>query len=754
MNLLSKRPLGIIIIMMLCTLALYVNIESKTLKIIFASIIALLCVSSIFSGFFLKSKHLLLKTGTVCMVAAVLFSYLYFDIWFKAYERYDEKTVSAVGTVTELEISNVYSVGVTVKTENINDTKFSSYKIKFHLSSDDASELAVGARISFHAELSGFESYGNDFDTEQYYFSKGYNAYAENVSDIIVLGYEDPSFSNRLASYREMLTRRGIMLSNSDAGGLLGALLLGEKSNLSPQLKLDFARSGMSHALALSGMHLAILGMGFEKLLSFLGFGKRTQKFLLIFFVLTYMLLTGLPTSVVRAGLMLILSSLFFLLCGSKDSITNLILAVFVICILSPYSIFSLSLWLSAFATLGIIALSELFRYKTDAKAVIKFLRWCFTALLSSVFAIGATFFITASNFSGISLTSVLTNPIYSILIELYLYIGPLLLIFGEIIPIKYILIPISDLISGMMGFTSSIEWGYVSIDFTATKILIYLFSVFFFSYLIFKAKRPKAGIIIIIALFSSVYITTAILNYNNLYRDEVAYSADKYGDKAIAKSNGEVMLIDTSSYSSSSAYSAVSDAENMKLVKIDKYIVTHYSRKLNENILTIITQIKTDTVFLPFPENDDEIMIAEEITAILKDFRTELKFYINSATIMCGDFEFSRIHNTEYGTSSPKTAYTLTYSDRMLTYLSSGMLEKNSIKTATDSIAQSNAVIFGCHGKKYNEMNYIDFEYEDIGLFVISGENIAFMSECLKYYHAMGTRISMHPETEILYIE
>ena len=104
------------------------------------------------------------------------------------------------------------------------------------------------------------------------------------------------------------------MNSDAETGGLLGAILLGDRTYLSGQTSLDFSRIGISHVLALSGMHLAILILGIEKLLSLIGISKKARYIITIILTLAYVALTGFSVSVVRAGIMLIIRSLLHLI--------------------------------------------------------------------------------------------------------------------------------------------------------------------------------------------------------------------------------------------------------------------------------------------------------------------------------------------------------------------------------------------------------------------------------------------------------
>ena len=755
MNILHRRPLGALIVLALSVFVFYAYSSLASLKIILYAFLALLFVLFNVLSIIKKKNFAFLNFSVIFLIICAVFSNVYYDHWQKAYNRFDGEC-DIIGTVTEIDMDKAYSHGVTIETDSINSAFLSKYKLKMNLAPEETVAFTVGSRLSFSAKLSAFESYSDTFDSEQYYFSMGYNAYAEICSEITVLEHTEGTLSTKLDNFREYLTRRAIFLSDRDAGSLLGALLLGEKSALSAQTRLDFTRSGLSHLLALSGMHLAILGMAFEKLLTLFGLGKRLRKGALIIFVSAYMIFTGMPISVVRAGLMLIIASLLFLLTGSKDTLTNLLLAVLIICFTMPSSVYSLSLWLSAFATLGIVALSELQskNEQYERRLLIRGGRWCLNAFLASVFAISATLFITVKSGFGISLTSILTIPVFSILAEVYLYAAPILLIFGDLLPIGKTMSALSNAFSYCVEYTSSLKFGYVSSNFTAVRILVIIFTVLFFSFLLLNVKHKRLFLSVLGAFFVSIYAASAMLSLGAVKNDSLVYYSDKSGDKLVATSDYGVMICDASSYGQSSASSLLEYTKENNINYINKYVITNYSQKLDENIIYLYSKIKIESIYLPLPLNDDEVEISEKILLATEDLNCEIYYYSTGVPLKEGNITYTRNYSTNYGEGTAKCAFNIELADRRLCYLSSGMLETKTKEKATECLAESTAAIFGCYGKSYSKTYYLDYEFEDLGYIAISGENIAFNPETLKYYHALGTTVEMHPKKHILYVE
>lgn len=103
---------------------------------------------------------------------------------------------------------------------------------------------------------------------------------------------------------------RSLPYRDRSTGELLCALLTGDRSGLSPELKNAFRQSGASHLLALSGMHLGLLYLGFSWVLRWAGnvpVWKKTRGILLMLLCGLYTLAVGAGPSIVRAWLFIVL---------------------------------------------------------------------------------------------------------------------------------------------------------------------------------------------------------------------------------------------------------------------------------------------------------------------------------------------------------------------------------------------------------------------------------------------------------------
>ena len=173
MNLFYRRPLSLILCIMLGGFSLFAILPDVLKPCSLLAIIPLLLVLTV-----RRFRRALAIVAFSALLVSFLSSYLYFDCWFKAYERFDgEVEVSA--TVTEIDKSIYYSTTLTLKTDNIDDEAFSSaYNLRATVSPESALHLAKGCVVKFTCRLNAFED-SFDFDANSYYTARGISADAE-----------------------------------------------------------------------------------------------------------------------------------------------------------------------------------------------------------------------------------------------------------------------------------------------------------------------------------------------------------------------------------------------------------------------------------------------------------------------------------------------------------------------------------------------------------------------------------------------
>ena len=166
----------------------------------------------------------------------------------------------------------------------------------------------------------------------------------------------DSQASSIRARLRLSLTR--VLYEWNDAGGFLLALFSANRDYLEPNLAKDFKNTGLSHILALSGMHLSLMGLVAIQVGKRIG-GKRLSIRLSLFAILFFVWFAGLSPSLNRALLMAITMIALRRLGFEVTILPVLAAAAYVQMIWNPEDAISLAYMLSYGALWGILVFAE-----------------------------------------------------------------------------------------------------------------------------------------------------------------------------------------------------------------------------------------------------------------------------------------------------------------------------------------------------------------------------------------------------------
>lgn len=137
-------------------------------------------------------------------------------------------------------------------------------------------------------------------------------------------------------------------------GSVMSAMLLGEKGGLDPELKSLFQAGGIAHILAISGLHISMIGMGIYQVIR-----KLTGRFLVPGItsgglLILYGILTGMPVSAKRAILMFLVYLGAQILGRTYDLLSAMSLSCIWILLEEPAYLYQAAFQLSFLAILGI----------------------------------------------------------------------------------------------------------------------------------------------------------------------------------------------------------------------------------------------------------------------------------------------------------------------------------------------------------------------------------------------------------------
>lgn len=165
-----------------------------------------------------------------------------------------------------------------------------------------------------------------NFHEKQYYHSKKIE-FRVNAQREILLSSKESRYRVILADLREKLKQELIICLPEKEAGVLINMTLGEKELLDSDIKELYQQAGISHVLAISGLHVSIFGMGAFGILTKLKCPRKPAALLSMGIVYSFGLLSGMELSTVRAVLMFLLMMAGQMMGYSYDSVTALALS-------------------------------------------------------------------------------------------------------------------------------------------------------------------------------------------------------------------------------------------------------------------------------------------------------------------------------------------------------------------------------------------------------------------------------------------
>ena len=214
-------------------------------------------------------------------------------------------------------------------------------------------EFSIGQIIVITGTISLFEPAANEggFDVRSYYQSQkiDFGVWVDTVEAVHGTGNR---YSNFLMQIRKRLSESIAGCQGTD--GILSAMLLGEKSQLDEEIKSLYRLAGIGHILAISGLHVTMLGIGLYRLLRRCGVRYASCAVFVSFVMLSYGWMTGGSMSTCRAVGMLLVYLLADVLGRGYDMLSALGLVIIVLLWDNPFLVHYSGFWLSVVAVLGV----------------------------------------------------------------------------------------------------------------------------------------------------------------------------------------------------------------------------------------------------------------------------------------------------------------------------------------------------------------------------------------------------------------
>lgn len=272
-----------------------------------------------------------------------------------------ETFVSVSGQIYDIDIKEQYQI-LYLKKNSIIYQNESFKESRIIIYDDQKLNIEMGNQVEIAGEISFYEEERNpgNFNQKLYYQKQGINA-SVWASRIEITDNKVNRLSQALYLFREKWKQLLWEVLGKENGATLAAILLAEKSGMSEETKELYQVNGIGHILAISGLHLSVIGVGLYQICRRLSGSYFIGGIAGIIFLVIYILMIGMTVSVFRAFVMFLFRVGADISGRHYDSPTALAFAAIITLICNPLYLLDGGFWLSYGAVLAIIIVLPMF---------------------------------------------------------------------------------------------------------------------------------------------------------------------------------------------------------------------------------------------------------------------------------------------------------------------------------------------------------------------------------------------------------
>ena len=445
---------------------------------------------------------------------------------------------------------------------------------------------------------------------------------------------------NSIISFKEYIKSNLRANLSEDEANLCIGLIIGDRTNLDENIEEDFKTSNLTHMLAVSGSHFVYIVLALTYINKLFKRKKLGQIFILII-ILFFMNLTGNTGSVVRSGIMALLSILASMFYRKADLWTNMAIAILIQIVINPYIIFDIGVQLSYGGVIGIVLFNEsinniieyitskintkLNRYKIGNKEesinnkrlyikdnqknsnqiiinLIKYIKESVSVTISANIIIIPIMML---NFNTISLSFVISNLLAGAILGIII-IYAFILVFLSII-LKSFISPLFILLNSLLKILIFIAHICSMLPFSKIYVVtpnLFLIIIFYILIYLLSRKKYSKKILIIVILLVIIFNFIFPIFTSKRSNLEINFIDVGQGDSTLIRVNNKNILID----GGGSSYGETFDVGEMTLFpylldrgikKLDYVIISHFDSDHCQGLNFIMENMKVENAII-----------------------------------------------------------------------------------------------------------------------------------------------------------
>jgi len=635
-------------------------------------------------------------------------SWLHFDVRVASVTAWEGKKSTLEAEILEWHYRSDYFTSLTVRGMTVDGI---SMEHKLLLTINGACDGEIGDVVTLPVTFSLPPEREDGFPVASYYASQGVHLFAEADEEATVTVTQGNGglliFFDRLS---DTLSARLRHLLGDERGGFLSGILLGRKDDIAEHTRRDFRYLGLSHILAVSGLHLTVLTGGLLVFLRLFRLPRLWQTLLCILAILFAAVLTGFPSSVVRAGIMLILNLIAFATGDRYHPPTALALSAALILLVSPGSVCDVGFLLSVSATAGILALgspwtSAILKATAKKPTPLRILGRLLATMALTVSAVFFTLPFSAYYFGEFSIVSPVANLLYVPLSVLLLYIGLFTLLLYDTFLFPFVAQLASD-VSGFLLETAKdltrIVPEPVSLAYDFTIYSFAAAATVFLLLLGLKAKRLPlllTPLVAFTAVFGGCYYAHHMANRDVQHIVAVNYDQNDY---LLLHGNGKTLLCDISTGGYSSLKKAASlSAEVLLDSSPDGLFLTHLHTRHIASFSRLADNFRLSCLILPVGYDEASIAVAEALIAEAEERHIAVFLYRAETgdRVVFGPFTLQADPLSFLDRSSQPLCRLTVTGHNTVTYWGASLNERRDWESVVGDNGEVDVLLLGSHG-------------------------------------------------------
>ena len=683
------------------------------------------------------------RMGICLIVAAILLALLGFSrvgSWFyggdaATLSNLEGQTVTVTGTVTDRRGSGSYMTSYAVKLTSVNGREADALAL---LTCHYVSDLQPGYEITAEVTVISTEEAAEGYNVASL-LGDGYlsGLVSESEVDVTIRSENADGFSVRISALRRRLAAK-LNTMTPHAEGLPSALLLGDRNALSDSLRRDFARAGVSHLLAISGLHVTLLFGLLEGLLRLLRIPKRGRALLLLGAALGYLLLLGFPPSATRAVIMLGSVYISYLLSARADPLTSLGLAGAIILAVTPYAVADGGFWMSYLATLGLVAIMPTVNRRLADNGRDPSLRARLRAglcklgagILVGLVAMSFTLPVVAAVIGELGILSPLSTLLLTPFCGVILVLSLLALPFGGH-GIGVVLGDLLEAICGVMAdlaaWLGSPSWAVISLRY---QYILPIAAGMLVAMLILLAvrlpvrKRWMVALPLVVGWLTlggalGIHALTTAGDVTVTYLQPSSAS-----DMLVMVEGNGAVICDLSNGSMTAMNKATREAERAGATEISVLMLTHYHSRTAGTLSTLLSRETIRALWLPTPDTQEEYYLLLSYLEKAEAAGVPVSLYGEGESLtLFGGCAITLETDMISRSVQPVLLLSLETEKDRVVYCGSAVFESDLADGATELVSRADVVIFGNHGPLVKKTFGTDLSFLPTATVILSEE-------------------------------